>query len=113
VIAYAGHNRPYAYFGARLEHRVEQVPQRGPVEARYFTWGGDATIPWRGGRYWMWRRNLQQVGVDYVVLDAPTGREHGWIERHPEDFEPITFHGRARLWRFTPGADGDAEGEAL
>lgn len=104
VIAYAGHNRPYAYFGPRLEHRVEQVPLRGPVGARHFTWRGDDTIPWRDGRYWMWRRNLQQLGVEYVVLDTPGGTEERWIRRHPKDFEPITFHGRARLWRFTPEA---------
>jgi hypothetical protein len=111
VIAYAGSNRPYAYFGPRLEHRVEQVPLRGPVEARTFTWGGDDSIPWRGGRYWTWRRNLQQLGVEYVVLDAPRGREDRWIRRHPEDFAPVTFHGPARLWRFTPGAGADAEAD--
>lgn len=112
VIAYAGHNRPYPYFGARLEHRVEQVPVEGPVEARYFTWGGDESIPWRGGRYWIWRRNLEQLGVDYVLLDAPGGPEERWIRRHPEDFAPIIFHGRARLWRFTPAA-ADAQAARL
>ncbi|HEX6202245.1 MAG TPA: hypothetical protein VF100_04510, partial [Thermoanaerobaculia bacterium] len=108
VIAYAGFNRPYPYFGARLEHRVEQVPTRGPAAARTFTWGGDASIPWGFGRYRAWTRNLRQLGVEYVVLESPRGPERRWIDSHPEAFELVTFHGGRRLWRFKPAPPAEA-----
>lgn len=104
VIAYAGYNRPYPYFGARLEHRVEQVPTRGPVDARYFNWGGEPSIPWRSGRYRAWHRNLRQLGVEHLILESRPDPEQRWAEVHPESFQLITFHGNRQLWRFEPSA---------
>lgn len=102
VVAYAGFNRPYPLHGARLEHRVEQVPTRGPVEARHFSWDGDASLPWRTGRYRIWYRNLRQLNVEYVVTVAAAEPERRWIDRNPLHFEPVATSGTASLWRFTP-----------
>ena len=108
VIAYSGGNLPYFFFGRRLQNRVEIVPTRGAVENRTFDWQGSPRFPYQGGRFTAWRRNLCQLGVDFVVFEQAwkPGVELRWLAAHPDLFQPLFQQGRFGIWRLESGACG-------
>ncbi len=105
VFGYTGANRPYQFFGARLQHRVEIVPSRGPLESRFFDWGGNAGFPYRGN-FRRWWQNLRALGVTFVILDQVENarRERRWMERHPDRFRRAYGAGNVEIWRVEPAA---------
>lgn len=108
VIAYSGGNLPYFFFGRRLQNRVEIVPTRGPVEDRTFDWRGSPRFPYQAGRFTAWRRNLCQLGVDFVVFEQAwkPGVELRWMAAHPDLFRPLFQAGRFGMWSLESGACG-------
>lgn len=108
VIAYSGGNLPYFFFGRRLQNRVEIVPTRGAVEDRYFDWHGSPRFPYQAGRFTAWRRNLCQLGVDFVVFEQAwkPGVELRWMAAHPDLFQQLFQQGRFGIWRLESGACG-------
>jgi hypothetical protein len=106
VFAYTGWNQPYAFFGSRFQHRVEIVPSRGPVEGRFFDWGGDAEFPYNGN-FRRWWRNLRSLGVSYVIVDQVEHArpERRWLERHPDRFRREYAAGNVEIWRVEEPAE--------
>jgi hypothetical protein len=84
TIAYVGGNRPYYLYGGRLQNRVEIVPSRGDVAVRHYRWGQPIEPdPFAGGRPAPWLRNLERLGVEYVVVDSrgEETRPARWLRR--------------------------------
>ena len=108
VVAYSGGNLPYFFFGRRLQNRVEIVPTRGAVEDRTFDWQGSPRFPYQGGRFTAWRRNLCQLGVDFIVFEQAwkPGAELRWMAAHPDLFRPLFQQGRFGIWSLESGACG-------
>ena len=100
VFGYSGGNRPYPFFGPRLQHRAEFVPSRGPAEGRFFDWGGDTEFPY-DGNFRRWWRNLQSLGASHVILDQIENarRERRWMASQPARFERAYAAGNVEIWR--------------
>jgi hypothetical protein len=99
--AYAGWNQPYLFFGSRLQNDVTLVPRNRNLAARYYHWGGTPEIPFRSGQYRHWRKNLDRLGVEYVVVvrsrwDRP---ERRWIVRHPRQFRLVYEDTHSEIWK--------------
>jgi hypothetical protein len=103
VFAYSGWNQPYPFFGSRLQHRVAIVPSRGPAEGRFFDWNDNADFPY-GGNFRRWWRNLQSLGVSYVIVDRidHPNPERRWLERHPDRFRRVYATENVGIWRVEP-----------
>lgn len=99
--AYVGWNQPYLYFGSRLQNDVTIVPRSRNLAARYYHWGGTPELPFRSGRYRLWRENLDRLGIDYVVVvRSPWDRpEQRWIARHPGHFRLVYQDAENEIWR--------------
>jgi len=107
TIAFVGGNRPYPLFGSRLQHRVEMVPVAGPLEERFFRWGGSANFPFVDGTYEQWMTNLRRLGTEYVVVALGESQEpeRRWMQRHPRDFERVYVFASTEIWRFRSASD--------
>ncbi len=100
-IAYVGWNRPYLFFGSRLQNGVHIVPTEGEPEERFYDWGGNTDWPYGGDRFWRWRENLETLDVAYVVviLSDRTSPERRWLRRHPRRFSRIYQDEAVEIWR--------------
>jgi hypothetical protein len=88
AVACVGLNRPYAYWGARLQNTVFYVPSSPDPDAGFYRWGGSVAFPADDLSYETWRANLSRLGIRYVVL-AHFGQEmpvQAWIELEPKRF---------------------------
>ncbi|HVS04006.1 MAG TPA: glycosyltransferase family 39 protein [Thermoanaerobaculia bacterium] len=103
VVAYAGWNQPYLFAGRTLQNRVHLVPHDAALAAMTYDWRGTAAFPYdRGGaRAARWLRNLDALGVDWVVTVVAGGslREWRWMEERPQRFRRVYDDGSATLWR--------------
>lgn len=92
VVAYIGGNRPYFYFGNRLQNRVEIVPTRGDPAERHYRWGSDVVAdPYEGGSGQGWYRRLGELDVEFVVVDGPglNSLASSWLYRSRSPLEPV------------------------
>lgn len=99
-VAYLGMNRPYHFFGSRLQNRVDLVPSERDLEGRFFDWDGHARWPYSGIRFWVWRENLERLGIDYVVvvLSPQVNPERRWLRRHPGLYRRVYRDGWTEIW---------------
>ncbi len=100
-IAYVGGNRPYPLFGSRLQNHVEIVPLTGRLENRFYRWGDTADFPFNSENYRLWKKNLHELGIDYVAvaLGDQQDPERSWMRRHPRDFAPVLEIASTEVWR--------------
>ena len=107
VIAYAGWNQPYPYFGSHLQNRVEFVPTTSRGPSPYYTWRGDAKIGPSGGSLVEWLRNLRSAGVGYVVAEGPPSGslEATWVALFRDAIVPLAFDGWAVLSQVREGSE--------
>lgn len=102
VVAYVGGNRPYVFWGARLQNRVEIVPAVGGPDASYYRWGAPPPAArQRGGSLARWRANLEALEVEWVVcdrsgLDTPARR---WLPRLGRRVERVLVSDQGEIWR--------------
>jgi hypothetical protein len=101
-VAYAGDNQPYLYCGRRLRNALFMPTDTRGGETMFYRWRGPlaeppAQRPRRG-----WDRNLERLGVDWVVWQA-TGAgirpEREWMLRSPERFSRVYMDERTEIWR--------------
>jgi hypothetical protein len=70
AVAYVGGNRPYFYYGAHLQNRVEIVPTQGSPENRFYDFGRwNGVDPYGKKRARIWRRNLAALAIDFVLVE--------------------------------------------
>jgi hypothetical protein len=100
-VAYVGWNRPYLFFGSRLQNGVHIVPTEDDLEGRFFDWRGHTRWPFSGTRYRVWRANLERLGIEYVVVlsSDQVDPERRWLRRHPDTFRRIHVDGLVEIWR--------------
>ena len=99
-VAFVGGNRPYLFFGSRLQNGVHIVPTGPGLESRFYTWGDPARWP-RPGRYRRWRANLERLGVRYVVVvltEQAADPERRWMRHRPEAFRRLRADPWVELW---------------
>jgi hypothetical protein len=99
-VAFVGGNRPYLFFGSRLQNGVQIVPSGPGLESRFYTWGDPARWP-KPGRYRRWRANLERLGVRYVAVvltERAANPERRWMRRRPESFRRLHADPWAELW---------------
>lgn len=114
-VAYVGLNRPYHYFGSRLQNDVQIVPRNWNLDAQYYRWGGPVTDPYFGDTtYRRWRRILGRLGIQWiVVIRTPwTDPERLWIGQRQRDFRLEYQDPEAEIWRVVarPEATGNGGG---
>ncbi len=99
-VAFVGGNRPYLFFGSRLQNGVHVVPTGPGLASRFYTWGDPARWP-PPGRYRRWRANLERLGVRYVAVvltEEAANPERRWMRRRPESFRRLHADPWAELW---------------
>jgi hypothetical protein len=71
------------------------------MEARLYDWGAPIRSPYRHGGFRAWRRNLDALGADYVVVVRRGGEdpERRWMNDRPEVFERVAELGETEIWR--------------
>lgn len=100
VIAYAGNNRSYLFFGRHLRNEILYVPTYDVEEAPYYSWGG-SPVRLRGPRdQRAWYRNLARLGVRYLIVQTVYGTppELPWIERLPCCHELLWHRDATRVY---------------
>lgn len=100
-VAYVGYNTPYLFFGRRLQHSLTEVPRSGPPGSQYFDWGDDEYFPFEGDNFATWRRNLDSLRIEFVVVvrsgyDRP---ERPWMKRRPDQFKIEYSEADVEIWR--------------
>ena len=105
TVAYAGWNRPYLFYGSRLQNEVAMVPTVGGPEARFYDWGGSPGLAYDGGTFRRWRRNLEMLGVEYLVIVRSDGEdpERRWMMERPRLFRRVHEDAVAEIWRVRGG----------
>jgi hypothetical protein len=99
-VAFVGGNRPYLFFGSRLQNGVHVVPTGPGLASRFYTWGDPARWP-PPGRYRRWRENLDELGVRYVAVvltERAANPERRWMRRRPESFRRLYSDPWTELW---------------
>lgn len=116
-VGYAGFNQPYLYFGSRVQNDLRIVPRSGRgLAGEYYSWGSPFVEPYEDRGYRRWRRVLDRLRVEYLVLipsDVPAP-ERRWVAERPEEFELILEYGNTEIWRVLqarpePGGRGGAD----
>ncbi len=112
VVAYAGLNKPYTFFGSRLQNDVRIVPRQGDLEDQYYEWGGTTDFPYAGDDYVRWRRRVDALGVDFVVVHRSPWEdpEREWMIERPGAFrlervDPVTEICESSPQRINGGGD--------
>jgi len=100
-VAYVGLNRPYHYFGSRLQNDVQIVPRNWELGAQYYSWGSPLTEPFVPDTYRKWRRILGRLGIQWVVVARTpwANPERYWIEQRSEDFQLAYEDPEMEIWR--------------
>lgn len=104
VVAIAGGNKSYLFFGRHLGNEIVYVPTYQVEEAIYYSWGSSLAMP-RGPRDpQAWYNNLVALGVQYLVVFTWQGipPEIPWIERLPCCHELLWHRGAVRIYALKP-----------
>jgi hypothetical protein len=101
-VAYAGGNQPYPFAGRRLRNALFMPPATPGTATMFHRWRGPlAEEPARRPQL-AWERNLDRLGVDWVVWEA-TGSglrpEREWMLRSPQRFARVYADERTEIWR--------------
>jgi hypothetical protein len=117
AVSYVGLNKPYTFFGSRLQNAVYVVPRIGELEAQYYRWGGTMQFPYDSDDYVRWRRRLNRLGIGFVVVHRSQWEnpERDWMVGRPRAFRLEFFDRETEIWRVLPeqerrrGAAGSPE----
>jgi len=107
AVAYVGLNKPYLFFGSRLQNTVYVVPRIGELESQYYRWGGTLEFPFDSDDYTRWRRRLNRLGVGFVVVHRSPWEnpERSWMAGRPRAFRLEFFDLATEIWRVLPEAE--------
>ncbi len=107
AVAYVGLNKPYSFFGSRLQNDVRIVPRSGRLEYQYYQWGGTLDFPYEKAGYVRWRRRLEALDVAFVVVHRSSSEdpERGWMEGRPRAFRLEFFDNETEVWRVVPAQE--------
>lgn len=116
-IAYVGLNQPYLFFGRRLQNDVQIVPRNWELDAQYYSWGSPVIDPFIPDTYRRWRRILERLGIQWVVVARTpwADPEQSWIRQRSRDFRLAYRDADAEIWKVlpertsSPGGGGPAE----
>jgi hypothetical protein len=106
AVAYVGLNKPYTFFGSRLQNTVYVVPRIGELESQYYRWGGTLEFPFDSDDFVRWRRRLNRLGVGFVVVHRSPWEdpERSWMAGRPRAFRLEYFDLATEIWRVLPEA---------
>jgi hypothetical protein len=101
AVAYVGLNKPYPFFGSRLQNDVRIVPRQGELDDQYYQWGGTVEFPYEGDDYVRWRRRLDALGAGFVVVHRSPSEnpEREWMAGRPRAFRLEFFDTETEVWR--------------
>jgi len=107
AVAYVGLNKPYSFFGSRLQNDVRIVPRNGDLDSQYYQWGGTLAFPYEGDDYVRWRRRLEALDVAFVVVHRSPSEnpERDWMEGRPRAFRLEFFDTETEVWRVVPAQE--------
>ena len=101
-VAYAGGNQPYLFCGRRLRNALFMPTDTLGGETMFYQWRGPVEEPPAQRPRRAWERNLERLGIDWVVWRA-TGEgirpEREWMLRSPERFSRVYMDERAEIWQ--------------
>jgi hypothetical protein len=103
-VHYTGLNQPYLFFGSRLQNDVQIVPRSGDLDAQYYRWGSPITEPYVPGRYRRWRRILDRLKIEFVVVVITpwADPERSWMERRTNGFRRVYADTDTEIWQVVP-----------
>lgn len=107
AVAYVGGNRPYFYYGKRLQNRVDMVPTQGPPESRFFDFGEWSPVdPYERRRSRVWFRNLDALAIDHVVVDVDglESPQAGWLRQATDSWRLAAAGDGFEIWTTRPPA---------
>jgi len=101
AVAYVGLNKPYTFFGSRLQNDVRIVPRSRRLEDQYYEWGGTVDFPYEEAGYVRWRRRLDNLDIQYVVVHRSPWEdpERDWMEGRPRAFRLVFYDEETEVWR--------------
>jgi hypothetical protein len=105
-VAYAGLNKPYLFFGSRLQNALEIVPRNRALAARTYRWGSQLGEPYDEiGRYRQWRGNVERLKIEYVVVIRTPWEdpERRWVAHRTQDFQLAYADDVTEIWKVLPG----------
>jgi hypothetical protein len=107
AVAYVGLNKPYTFFGSRLQNDVRIVPRQGDLEDQYYDWGGTLNFPYDGDDYVRWRRRLDALDVGFVVVHRSPWEdpEREWMAGRPGAFRLELYDTETEIWRVVSAED--------
>jgi hypothetical protein len=107
-VAYAGSNQPYFFFGSRFQNDLRIVPRSRALDAEYYNWKSRLANPYVTGPYRRWRRNLELLRIELVVIiKTPWANpERRWVTQWKEDFQRVYEDADTEIWRVLPRAAG-------
>ena len=107
AVAYVGLNKPYTFFGSRLQNDVRIVPRSRRLEDQYYEWGGTVDFPYEEAGYVRWRRRLDSLDVEYVVVHRSPWEdpERDWMEGRPRAFRLVFYDEETEVWRVVSPED--------
>jgi hypothetical protein len=108
-VAYVGLNRPYLFFGSRLQNDVQIVPRSWRLESQYYRWGTPiAQDPFEATTYRRWRKILDRLGIEWVLVTRTDWNdpERSWIARRTDHFRLVYVDADAEIWRVLPATKG-------
>jgi hypothetical protein len=111
-IAYVGLNQPYLFFGRRLQNDVQIVPRNWELDAQYYSWGSPVIDPFIPDTYRRWRRILERLGIQWVVVARTpwADPEQTWIRQRSRDFRLAYQDADAEIWKVLPAGTAPGEG---
>jgi len=104
-IAYTGMNKPYLFFGSRLQNEVEIVPRSRALAARNYHWGSSLADPYNEiGPFRRWRGNLERLGIELVVVIRSPWEdpERRWMAHRTKGFQRVYADAGTEIWRVLP-----------
>ena len=107
AVAYVGLNKPYSFFGSRLQNDVRIVPRSGRLEYQYYQWGGTLDFTYEKAGYVRWRRRLDALDIAFVVVHRSPSEdpERAWMEGRPRAFRLEFFDTETEVWRVVPAQE--------
>ena len=100
-VAYTGWNQPYLFSGRRLQNALYMPPVAPTLDTMFYRWRGAVEEPGSTRPRRDWQRNLDRLGVDWVVW-VMAGREvrpeRGWMMRSPR-FSCVYTDGKVEIWK--------------
>ena len=101
-VAYAGGNQPYLFCGRRLRNALFMPAATLGGETMFYRWRGPLEEPPARRPRQAWERNVERLGIDWVVWRA-TGEgirpEREWMLRSPGQFSRVYMDERAEIWQ--------------